>query len=760
MGRKGARQTGGEAVRRARLLTFSFAAVLLAAALSAPAHIQVSYSLARIISDSSNILLMNVEQVDREKNLIILRKLRDIKGTHPGEVIRHDIGKRGYSAIEWQNVMQSVDVGKPVVMFHNGSIAEVCTDRYWYQARAGEWWTMVHDEPIFLLSFAGSPDKLATAVAGMLQGQEVTVPCMAPVQGSVALSDRERTWVPLRSRRGKMLKMKASMKLLDYNFNRDFVAWGGDQEYKPVNDMPGFTHSMSLGLMGAGTAGIEAGDLDRDGRPDLCIFTAGKVQVFKNDGDALTDMTLPVRGGARGAAWADFNGDRKTDLFVAGTAGPRLFFGDGTNLTDATASLPPADYPNFTAAAKLDFDGDGRMDLVLADGFRGLRLYRNNGGQTNAATQSVFGPWYYAGPFDNSGNCGFATAFPPEQGVSLNAEYVGKNGEKVVWRKGNFKDAHVNNLALFKPELNVNSVVYLYREIDIAGGVDMPVSLGCDDNLTVWLNGGLVTVGTAANGCRPDEFTPTLKLGPGRNVLLLKVCQLNNAFAFSFSARDIPPPAAPLFEDISDSVGLGLAGMPGDARGDCLSVADVDGDKRPDILLCAGSGMLFLNKPGGFIFSPNSGISFETGGVSPAFGDADGDGKVDLFVPQKNKPSRLFINIGGGKFRDATTAIPVLRSTIGWATTAVWCDLQGRGRQNLLVGCLKGPNRYFTNNGKGIFEDAGEDTGLDRKILNTRCMAALDVNGDRMLDVVLGNDGQNSLVLLGAGEEGGAHESR
>jgi hypothetical protein len=733
--------------------------VLLLVAQPGRAHIQVSYSLARIISDSSNVLLMNIEKVDREKNLIIYRKIRDIKGTHPGEVIKHDIGKRGYSAVEWQNVMQSVEVGRKAVMFYGGGIGEICTDRYWYQARAGEWWTMVHDEPIFLLSFAGNPEKLATAVAAMLAGQEVLVPCMAPVQGSTAASDREKTWVPLRSRRSKMLRMKASMKLMDYNFNRDFAAWGGDQEYKPVNDMPGFTHSMTLGRMGAGAAGIESGDIQGDGRPDICIYTPSKVQVLRNDGEALTEMTLPVKCGARGAAWADFNGDGKTDLFIAGTAGPRLFLGDGTNLTDATTSLPPCDYPNFTASAKADFDGDGRMDLIVADGFRGLRLFRNTGGRTNVAARPKLGPWYYAGPFDNSGNNGFANAYPPEKGIFLNAEYTGKNGEKVVWREGKFKDGQVNNLALFKQQFNSESIVYIYREINIAGGVELPISLGSDDTLTAWLNGNLLVADTVSNGCRPDEYVVNGYVGPGRNELVLKVCQVNGDFSFFFNVKDVPPSSPVLFEDVSDSVGLGMAGAAADARGDHLAVADVDGDKRADILLSAGSGVLLLNKAGGFVVARDTGILFESGGVTPAFGDSNGDGKPDLFVPQKDKPPKLFVNLGAGKFRDATSAVPALRSPIGWATSAVWCDLQGRGTQGILVGCLKGPNRFFSNNGNGLFEDEGEDTGLDRRIMNTRGIAAVDINGDRLLDVVLGNDGQDSLVLLGAGA-GGANANR
>ena len=108
---------------------------------------------------------MRVETVDKEKNLIIYRKVRDIKGKHPQDVIKHNIGRGGLRPNEWKPQMDWAEPGKTAVFFHNGGASETCIGTYWYQAYAGgEWWNHSHGEPFLLRSFAGKPEKLAGIV--------------------------------------------------------------------------------------------------------------------------------------------------------------------------------------------------------------------------------------------------------------------------------------------------------------------------------------------------------------------------------------------------------------------------------------------------------------------------------------------------------------------------------------------------------------------------------------------------------------------
>jgi hypothetical protein len=571
---------------RALALVTLALALFLSCSVQLSAYVEAPMSLGAVIAQSSNIVVMKVEKVDKEKNLILFRKVQDLKGKHPTEVIKHNIGRGGFHPREWQCIMEWGQAGKTAVFFHNGGASETCIGNYWYQAYAGgEWWNMSHGEPYLLRSFAGSPDKLAAAVTAMLAGQEVVVPCFL---------DGDKNTLQLRT--AKVQRLKASLKLQDYNPKRDFVGWGGE-DFRAIAGMPGFTHYAGLTRVDPGAIGVSAADFDGDGKADLCLFGTGKVSLLQNAGTSLNDASLPYSGGARAVIWFDANGDGKIDLFLATPGGPKLFTNQGGSFKDESALLPSEPYYNLTAAAVMDYDGDGKPDLLLANGFLGLRLYRN----------------------------------------------LGKVEAKA------------------------------------------PVA---------------------------------------------------NA-----------PGSPRLFEDISTKVGLGPDGIGGQQKGDHLAVADVNGDGRPDFLYCAGNGLMVLNTPQGFRIS-DSGVSFKAGKVTPVFGDFNGDKHIDLFVPQEGG-GKLFQNDGKGRFTNVTAMAGDLAKPFGHATCAVWADMDRNGRLDLLIGCLKGPNRYFRNQGNGVFEDASEELGLHQRVFNTRGIIAIDLNKDKALDLVFVNEGQEPAVLLG-----------
>jgi hypothetical protein len=206
--------------------------------------------------------------------------------------------------------------------------------------------------------------------------------------------------------------------------------------------------------------------------------------------------------------------------------------------------------------------------------------------------------------------------------------------------------------------------------------------------------------------------------------------------------------AVPKFDDVSDKVGLGRDGIAGRLKGDRLALADVDGDGRTDFLYSAGNGVLVLNKKEGFAEAKDSGLAFRAGQITPVFGDFDGDKAADVFVPQSGG-SKLFRNDGKGRFTDITAKSGALAAFTGDAACAVWTDFNNRGQLDLLVGCLRGPNRYFRHTGNGTFADATEEIGFLQRIFNTRALAAIDLNKDGVLDLILNNEGQESSVLIG-----------
>jgi hypothetical protein len=123
-------------------------------------------------------------------------------------------------------------VGKRAVFMYAGDASETCIGTYWYQCyRECEWWGMSHAEPFLLRTFYGDPDKLAAHCTRMLKGEEVVVTCLAD-------TNKEQ----LHLRKGKVQRLKASLKKLEYDPKGDFVGWGGDgedfEEFKSVELLP------------------------------------------------------------------------------------------------------------------------------------------------------------------------------------------------------------------------------------------------------------------------------------------------------------------------------------------------------------------------------------------------------------------------------------------------------------------------------------------------------------------------------------------
>lgn len=359
-------------MRKAPVISVAVSLLALALAIGllqtrrAQSYIEVPYTLGKLVNDSTNIVYVRVEKVDREKNTITYRKIEDIKGKHPTDEIKHNIAKSGFHPREWQNIMAWAEVGKTAVFMHNNSASETCIDMYWYQCYpGGEWWNMWHAEPFLLRSFAGKPDKLAAAIKQMLAGQEVVVPCMV---------DGDKNAIALRT--AKVQRIKASLALQDYNAARDFVGWGGE-ELRAINDMPGFTHLATIINPGGKPLGAVAAHLDGDNKLDATLYSDIGIDILQNAGlGSFNELNVGHTGGARGAAWSDYNASGKQSLLLASPAGPRLFTNLGNGkFRDDSASLPKQDYWHLTAAAWIDIDGIPA--ILLAAGFNGLRLFIN-----------------------------------------------------------------------------------------------------------------------------------------------------------------------------------------------------------------------------------------------------------------------------------------------------------------------------------------------------------------------------------------------
>jgi len=185
----------------------------------------------------------------------------------------------------------------------------------------------------------------------------------------------------------------------------------GDGTFEDVTEASGLAK-----FPGGYGHGVTVGDYDGDGHPDLFVTRWRRYALYRNRGDGTFEETTEAAGlgGDRdwptSAAFADLDGDGDLDLYVChylrwdehdpqhcpNPAGPgasycdprlfpaigdRLYRNDDGRFVDATESAGIVDEDGRgLGALAADLDGDGRIDLYVANDTTPNFYFRNQGG--------------------------------------------------------------------------------------------------------------------------------------------------------------------------------------------------------------------------------------------------------------------------------------------------------------------------------------------------------------------------------------------
>jgi hypothetical protein len=413
-------------------------------------------------------------------------------------------------------------------------------------------------------------------------------------------------------------------------------------------------------------SGLAWGDYDGDGRPDLFVvnqsgpLTWGPTEVaaspaharlFHNVGGRFVDVTesagLAVRGTGMGAAWGDYDGDGRLDLLVTRYGRNLLFHNEGDGrFRDVTAQEGIDRFEGFwTGVSWADYDRDGRLDLYVC----GYVRYRYEAEKAGESTRQ----FKAAVPFTLN-----PSSYPPERNLLLH-NVGGRFAE--VGREAGVDDPAGRSLSASWVDFDDDGWPDLYVANDVSNNA-LYRNLG---------NGRFRDVGESA---WVNEYRGSMGLGIGDwdnkgrfDIFITHWLAQENALYHDETRNMKVTPEAPLrFVDQADILGLGQIAL--DVVGWATGFLDFDNDGRLDLYAVNGSTMqdeadptklvpmrsfLFRNagEQGFFEVGQKAGEPFVTPlvGRGASFADFDGDGDLDLAVVVHGGRLRLARNDGGNR---------------------------------------------------------------------------------------------------------------
>ena len=500
------------------------------------------------------------------------------------------------------------------------------------------------------------------------------------------------------------------------------------------------------------TGGVRWGDADGDGFLDLAVagdsLTFPPSRLYLNDGGGLqTDASAWDSADSietYNLAWGDWNGDGHLDLALANAYAPVVVWvNDGTGALSIGWTEPTAGASRAVAWA--DWDNDGDLDLAVANaGNTGmLRVYVNDGlcqwSPETCMSNDWTAPEFNSGiglqwaDFDQDGDVDLAVGNDGSGDPSLGRIYV---------NDGSCLAAPETCMAVGWVSDPGKTVKFGWADWDGDGDLDLARARH------ILSSDVLVNDGTCAT-------TPASCLTSGWSGPITE--QVHSIAWGDWDGDGDPDLVTGTADDFRVYANDGLCDS---SPSDCLTTAaesatesayflgvefgdwDNDGDLelasgRDDHVALGWPNHVYVND--GAPLGKEVVVAEGTYTQALAWGDWDGDGDLDLVLGNDATASEVYVN------DDGVLSLAWTEPTANNASTATvaWGDWDGDGDLDLAVGNLGAPDRVYVNDGgcdsdpagclsSGWGSDAAEDTWA---------VAWVDWDGDSDLDLLCGRDG-------------------
>ena len=451
---------------------------------------------------------------------------------------------------------------------------------------------------------------------------------------------------------------------------------------------------------------MATGDFNGDGRPDLVLGgTSVTLEIGDGGGRFHVGATAVVPGGTSAIAAADWNGDGRLDVLVLTGAGEIvLYYGNGAGSIGAAihAAWVGAGYQLLVG----DFDGDGVLDVASSSGANNTATIAWGAGGPPTVISVPFAGAIAAADFDGDGVTDFA----------IGSSASSSSGILIYRGLGNHAFARI-----VQPLFGSSS--FMAADVDGDGKPD------------------IIAAGFAGGSYETDVY-----LGIGDGTFALPIRQPTVAVGVNGSVvdfngdghLDLVGSAGAFLGDGTGNFSLAPGPTPPGNGFDPSAVADFDGDGHLDLAI-ANIWLTVAFGVGDGSFARPATFPLGSAIYPSAFltGDINGDGIPDVMATAPTGELIVALSDGAGGFSGAVaSAFPYY----GYPLTAE--DLNGDGKADLVVSVWGGSLLFLKGDGTGHFAPPVTlTTGLYLR-------ATGDFDGDHKKDLLVVDNATGATFLM------------